>query len=262
MTARARFGPVIRPPLERPLWPLRNPLPDFALVHVSNAIVAFLFAASAPVAIILSVGTRAGLSEAELSSWMFASFLINGIVTLVFTFLYRQPLVFFWTIPGVVLVGPALTHLSLREVMGASFITGVLMLLLGLSGLVRRAMQAIPMPIVMGMVAGVFLRFAIELVQAFRDRCLDRFEHDHCLRRAHRCAAACENPASADRCADRGRNRRMVARAASIRRPAHCFRWRSPICMCRNSRGRQWSNWSSRSRSRCWWCRTRKGSRC
>ena len=159
---------MIRPPLERPLWPLRNPLPDLAIVHVSNAIVAFLFAASAPVAIILSVGTRAGLSEAELSSWVFASFLLNGIVTLVFTFLYRQPLVFFWTIPGVVLVGPALAHLGFREVMGASFVAGVLLLLLGLSGLVRRAMQAIPMPIVMGMVAGVFLRFAIELVQAFR----------------------------------------------------------------------------------------------
>lgn len=158
----------MRPPLEKPLWPLRNPFPDFALVHVSAAIVAFLFAASAPVAIILSVGTRAGLSEADLSSWIFASFLVNGIVTLVFTLLYRQPLVFFWTISGVVLVGPALAHLSFQEVMGASLVAGVLLLLLGLSGLVRRAMQAIPMPIVMAMVAGVFLRFGIELVQAFR----------------------------------------------------------------------------------------------
>ncbi len=159
---------MIRLPLERPAWPLRNPLPDFAIIHVSNAIVAFLFATSAPVAIILSVGTRAGVSEADLATWLFASFFFNGIVTLVFTLLYRQPLVFFWTIPGAVLVGPALTHLSLQEVIGASLVTGLLMLLLGLSGLVRRAMQAIPMPIVMGMVAGVFLRFGIELVQAFR----------------------------------------------------------------------------------------------
>ena len=40
------------------------------------------------------------------------------------------------------------------------------MLLLGATGWVRRAMQAVPMPIVMGMVAGVFLRFGIDLVRA------------------------------------------------------------------------------------------------
>jgi len=40
------------------------------------------------------------------------------------------------------------------------------MLVLGLSGWVRRFMDAIPMPIVMGMVAGVFLRFGLELVRA------------------------------------------------------------------------------------------------
>ncbi len=37
------------------------------------------------------------------------------------------------------------------------------------SGWVRRAMEAVPMPIVMAMVAGVFLRFGVDLVLAFRD---------------------------------------------------------------------------------------------
>jgi benzoate membrane transport protein len=69
-----------------------------------------------------------------------------------------------------VLVGPALGHLSFPEVIGAFYATGLLMLLLGLSGWVRRAMDAAPMPIVMAMVAGVFLRFGIDLVLAFRDQ--------------------------------------------------------------------------------------------
>jgi benzoate membrane transport protein len=68
-----------------------------------------------------------------------------------------------------VLIGPALGHLSFREVVGAFLATGVLMLLLGLSGWVRRAMEAVPMPIVMAMVAGVFLRFGVDLVLAFRE---------------------------------------------------------------------------------------------
>ena len=147
----------------------RQALSDFGGVYFANGLVAFLFAASGPVAIILAVGTRGGLSPSDLSSWIFGAFFVNGLISIAFCLFFRQPLVFFWTIPGAVLVGPALGHLSWAEVIGAFVATGILMLALGLSGWVRRAMEAVPMPIVMGMVAGVFLRFGLDLVFAIRD---------------------------------------------------------------------------------------------
>jgi benzoate membrane transport protein len=159
-------------PLEKPVLPLPSPrrvLTDFGPVYAANALVAFLFAASGPVAIILSTGARGGLSEPDLASWIFGGFFLNSLISIVFSLAYRQPLVFFWTIPGTVLVGPALAHLTFGEVIGAFLATGVLMLLLGLSGWVRRAMDAVPMPIVMAMVAGVFLRFGVDLVLAFAE---------------------------------------------------------------------------------------------
>ena len=159
-------------PFEKPtLTPpgLSKVLADFGGVYFVNAVVAFIFAASGPVAIILAVGTRGGLTPSDLSSWIFGAFFVNGLISIAFCWLYRQPLVFFWTIPGTVLVGPALGHLSYAEVIGAFIATGFLMLALGLSGWVRRAMDAVPMPIVMGMVAGVFLRFGLDLVFAIRD---------------------------------------------------------------------------------------------
>ena len=56
---------------------------------------------------------------------------------------------------------------------GAYLATGALMLALGALGWVQRAMRAIPMPIVMGMVAGVFLQFGLDWVQAFRSDLAD-----------------------------------------------------------------------------------------
>jgi benzoate membrane transport protein len=159
-------------PLEKPVFPLtslRRALADFGAPYAASAVVAFLFAASGPVAIILAVGARGGLSESDIASWIFAAFFLNGLMSIGFSILYRQPLVFLWSIPGAVLLGPALGHLSFPQVIGAFLATGVLMLLLGLSGWVRRAMDAVPMPIVMAMVAGVFLRFGVDLVLAFRD---------------------------------------------------------------------------------------------
>ncbi len=152
--------PATAPPGWHQLWA------DFGPGYAANGFIGWLFAATAPVAIILSVGSAGGLSEAQLASWLFGAFFVNGLITILFCWRYRQPLAFFWTIPGTVLVGPALAHFSFAEVVGAYVATGLLVLLLGASGWVRRAMQAVPMPIVMGMVAGVFLRFGLDLVRA------------------------------------------------------------------------------------------------
>ena len=142
---------------------------DFGAQYALNAVVAFIFAVTGPVAIIFAVGNQGGLSESDLSSWMFGAFFLNGLISLAFCWIYREPLVMLWSIPGAVLVGPALQHLSFAEVLGAYHLCGLLMLALGLSGLVRRAMRAAVMPIVMAMVAGVFLRFVLDLVFALRD---------------------------------------------------------------------------------------------
>ena len=155
--------------LERPTVPAPSPRrlwADFGPIYAANGFIGVLFSATGPVAIILAVGTSGGLSPAELASWVFGVFFVNGLITVAMSWRYHQPLCFFWTIPGTVLVGPALQHLSFAEVIGAFYATAALILVLGASGLVKRLMEALPMPVVMGMVAGVFLRFGLDLVRA------------------------------------------------------------------------------------------------
>ena len=155
--------------LERPTESapdLRQVFADFGAHCASNGFTSWLFAASAPVAIILAVGSHGGLSENEIASWIFGVFFVNGLLTVLFCWLYRQPLIMLWTIPGAVLVGHSLNHLTFPEVVGAYYGTSTLLLLLGATGWIKRAMLLVPKPIVMGMVAGVFLRFGLNLVQA------------------------------------------------------------------------------------------------
>jgi len=157
---------------ERPARPLPGPrrvLQDGGGVYAANGFVGVLFAATGPVAVILAVGAQGGLTQEELASWLFGAFFLNGLLTVIACWVYRQPLAFFWTIPGTVLVGPALGHLRWPQVVSAFFVTGLLILALGLSGWVRRTMAILPMPIVMAMVAGVFLRFGVDLVRAVHD---------------------------------------------------------------------------------------------
>jgi benzoate membrane transport protein len=145
---------------------IRQILAALGPTQLATGFVAFLFGATGPLAIILSVGTAGGLSEAELASFVFGVFAINGLVTIVLTWLYRQPLAMFWTIPGTVLMGPALTHLSFAEVIGAFYVASLVVLVLGWTGLARRVLELIPMPIVMAMVAGLFLKFGVDIVRS------------------------------------------------------------------------------------------------
>lgn len=159
--------PIIERPTQRAVrW--RDFVRDLAPVYGVNAVVGLIFGITGPVAITMAVGLAGGLTDAQLASWVFGMFLSAGAATLVMSVIYRRPLGFAWSIPGTVLLGPSLQHLSFPEVVGAFFTSGVLILALGCSGVVRKAMSAIPMPIVMAMVAAIFLRFGLDIVDASR----------------------------------------------------------------------------------------------
>lgn len=166
-----RFPATTEALIERPgvrvprLWEIRR---DIGLEYCLNALVGLIFGITGPVAVTMAVGLVGGLSDAQLASWVFGMFLSAGAATLVMSLIYRRPLGFAWSIPGTVLLGPSLQHLSFAEVVGTFFTTGVVTLALGLSGLVRRTMAAIPLPIVMAMVAAVFLRFGTDIVDSGR----------------------------------------------------------------------------------------------
>ena len=159
---------VLEQPAQRPPG-LREIAGDLGIAYLLNGLAAFVFACTAPVAIIIAVASSGGLSQSDIASWLFGGFAIGGLITIGFSVAYRQPLAFAWTIPGTVLLGTALTHFTFNEVLAACMATGLLMAVIGVAGLMRRAMQLIPMPIVMGMVAGVFLSFAIDVVDAFQE---------------------------------------------------------------------------------------------
>jgi benzoate membrane transport protein len=156
-------------PFSRPLPTVSAIARDFGPTQAVNGLTGFLFAASGPVAILLTMGSQGGLDESQLASWIFGAFFINSLLSIAFCLLYRKPLVFFWSIPGAVLVGAALEHTTFPEVVGAYVVTAVLMLVLGLTGWVGRVMNLVPLPIVMAMVAGVFLQFGLDLVFAVHD---------------------------------------------------------------------------------------------
>lgn len=129
---------------------------------------AWLFAVTGPFLIYVNAARQGNLSALELNSWIFGGYFICGLLSVAVTLYYRIPLLMAITIPGGVLVATALSHLSLQQVVGAYFVTGVLITLLGLSGSVKKIMEWLPMPIAMAMVAGVLLQFGMGIITSLQ----------------------------------------------------------------------------------------------
>jgi benzoate membrane transport protein len=144
---------------------LRAAVLDLDRHNVVNGVFAWLFAATAALAILLAAARQGGLDDGFVASWIFAGYGLGGLLTLILTLVYRQPLGCGWSIPAAALVGPAFGHYAPGEIVGAYMATALLITLLGFTGGVSRLMNAVPMPVVMGMVAGVFLPFGLAILR-------------------------------------------------------------------------------------------------
>ena len=132
----------------------------------SNGFAAWIFGATGPLLLILQAASIGHLDETLVSSWIFGIYGMGGLLTLILSLYYRQPIGFAFSIPGAILVGIALSHHSLSEVAGAYIVTGIVLLLLGVSGVISVLMKFLPLPIMMGMVSGVLLPFGTGMVHA------------------------------------------------------------------------------------------------
>lgn len=134
-----------------------------------NGFVAWLFGVTAPLLIVLNSAELGGLSDSVTSSWVFAIYVVGGLSTIGLSIYYKQPIAVAFTIPGAVLVGSALMHHSFKDVLGAYVVTGVLLLVIAMTRSTSYIINAIPMPIMMGMVSGILLPFGINIFVAVQE---------------------------------------------------------------------------------------------
>ena len=147
---------------------IRAGLRDFKLNanNISSGITGMVFSISGIVVIFSNIATQAGLSQTQIISWMFTAFLLGGIMSVLFSLYYKIPLVFTNSLPGMILCGSLYTMFGMQEMVGGLIMAGALVFLVGISGLMDFIKRMLPIPIVMGMVAGVFLSYGVKMVTA------------------------------------------------------------------------------------------------
>ncbi|GAW91022.1 benzoate/H(+) symporter BenE family transporter [Calderihabitans maritimus] len=131
---------------------------------ITAGVVAAVFGCTGPALIIMNAAQNGKLTDAQTISWLFAVYFFGGLISIVMGLYYKQPITGAWSIPGAVMLVSALTLFPFNQVVGAYLLAGILVFILGISGLIGKVMRWIPLPIVMGMVAGALFKFGLGIV--------------------------------------------------------------------------------------------------
>lgn len=133
---------------------------------VGTGIVATLFSTMGPGFIVMNAAKQNGLPDDIAVSWLLGIYAFGGLATMFMSLRYRIPVVVAYSIPGAVLLSKVLNQFSFNEAMGAYLIVGLAAFFLTATGLIKKIVKRIPVPIMLGMVSGVFISFGMNMFTA------------------------------------------------------------------------------------------------
>lgn len=150
-------------------------LRDLSLSAVVAGFVTVLVGFTSSAVIVFQAANAVGAGPAEIASWMWALGLGMGLTCIGLSLRYKMPVVTAWSTPGAAMLITGAAGVSLNEATFAFLASAVLIMIAGFSGWFERAINRIPVSIASGMLAGVLLRFGMDLFVAMKSQFLLAF---------------------------------------------------------------------------------------
>lgn len=142
---------------------LRRLWRDLSVSAITAGFVAVLVGFTSSVAIVFQAAQSLGATTEQIGSWLWALGIGMGVTCIGLSLRYRMPVVTAWSTPGAAMLIAVGAGLPMSEVMGAFVLCAVLTAIAGFSGLFERLIERIPVALASGMLAGVLLRFGLDV---------------------------------------------------------------------------------------------------
>ena len=138
-------------------------LRDASLSAVAAGFVTVLVGFASSAVIVFQAAQALGASEGEIASWMWALGLGMGVTCIGLSLRYWLPVVTAWSTPGAAMLIASSAGVPYAEAIGAFVLSALLMAVAGFSGVFERSLSRIPVSLASGMLAGVLLRFGLDV---------------------------------------------------------------------------------------------------
>ena len=136
-------------------------LKDLSIPAIAAGFVAVLVSYSGPLAIFFQAAQSAEISNAMMTSWVWAISIGAAVSGILLSLWLKVPVVTAWSAPGTALLVTLFPGLSLNEAIGAYLTAAVIIFLIGVSGSFDRIIRMIPPGIASAMMAGILFQFGV-----------------------------------------------------------------------------------------------------
>jgi benzoate membrane transport protein len=143
-----------------------NPLSDSSLSAAVAGFVAMMTGYTSSLVLMFQAGRAAHLSDAQISSWIWALSIGMALCTIGLSMKFRAPIVVAWSTPGAALLVTSLPNVSYPDAIGAFIVCAVLLTVVGLTGWFDALMKRIPAGIASALLAGILFEIGIEIFRA------------------------------------------------------------------------------------------------
>ncbi|MGQ7814741.1 benzoate/H(+) symporter BenE family transporter [Metapseudomonas furukawaii] len=150
--------------------PRLRPLADSSPAAVVAGFIAMLTGYTSSLVLMFQAGQAAGLSNGQISSWIWALSIGMAVTTIGLSLRYRTPIVVAWSTPGAALLITSLPGVSYEEAIGAFIVCAALLALVGLTGGFERLMRRLPGSLAAALLAGILFKIGSEIFIAAQHR--------------------------------------------------------------------------------------------
>jgi benzoate membrane transport protein len=143
---------------------------DLSVSAVIAGFVTVLVGFTSSAVIVFQAAQTLGASAAEIASWMWALGLGMGVTCIALSLRYRVPVVTAWSTPGAAMLITSAAGVTMPDAIGAFLVSALLITVAGFTGWFERAINRIPLSLASGMLAGVLLRFGLDVFIAMKSQ--------------------------------------------------------------------------------------------
>ncbi len=142
---------------------------DFSISAVVAGLIAVAVGYAGPVLLIFQAAKVANLSNANLSSWIWAISIASGLTSIILSIRFKAPVITAWSTPGAVMLISGWSIYAYSDSIGAFIFAGALITILGFTGLFSSFMKRIPYAIITAMLAGILLNFGVDVFVSLKN---------------------------------------------------------------------------------------------
>lgn len=149
--------------------PLR-PLADTSPSAVVAGFIAMMTGCTSSLVLIFQAGQAAGLTDGQISSWLWSLFIGLAVCSIGLSLRHRTPVTVAWSTPGAALLITSLGGVSYPEAIGAFITSAILVTICGLTGSFERLVKRLPASLAAALLAGILFKIGSEIFIAAQHR--------------------------------------------------------------------------------------------